>query len=73
MKKLTLVLTALSLAAGSSLALAQPAAPNASSAVSSYSPPTQKHVKKAKKKKVKKGASAPAASAPAATPEAASQ
>ncbi|MCX4163963.1 MULTISPECIES: acid-shock protein [Paraburkholderia] len=68
MKKLTLLLTALSLAAGSSLALAQTATPAEASAVSSYSPPTQKHVKKAKKKKVKKGASAPAA-----TPEAASQ
>jgi hypothetical protein len=62
MKKLTLMLTGFSLAVGASVALAQqPAAPAESSAVSSYSPPTQKHVKKAKKKKVKKGASAPAA------------
>jgi hypothetical protein len=59
MKKLTLLLTALSLAAGTTLAVAQPAAPTESSAVSSYSPPTQKHVKK--KKKPKKGASAPMA------------
>jgi hypothetical protein len=56
MKKLTLLLTAVSLAAGASVVLAQPA-----SSVSSYSPPTQKHVKKPKKQKVKKGASAPAA------------
>ena len=69
MKKLTLLLTAVSLAAGASVALAQPAAPGGSSAVSSYSPPTEKHVKKPKKAKAKKGASAPAA-APA---EAASQ
>ncbi len=63
MKKLTLMLTGFSLAVGASVALAQqqPAAPAESSAVSSYSPPTQKHVKKAKKKTVKKGASAPAA------------
>jgi hypothetical protein len=65
MKKLTMVLTALSLAVGSSVALAQASAPAASSSVSSYSAPTQKHVKKPKKKKVKKGAAA-AASAPAA-------
>jgi hypothetical protein len=56
MKKLTLLLTAVSLAAGASMAQAQPA-----SAVSSYSPPVQKHVKKPKKQKVKKGASAPMA------------
>jgi hypothetical protein len=62
MKKLTLMLTGLSLAFGASVALAQqPAAPAESSAVSSYSPPTQKHVKKPKKAKVKKGASAPMA------------
>jgi hypothetical protein len=60
MKKLTLMLTGLSLAFSASVALAQqPAAPAESSAVSSYSPPTQKHVKKPKKAKVKKGASAP--------------
>lgn len=61
MKKLTLLLTAVALAAGASVALAQPAAPNGSSAVSSYSPPTEKHVKKPKKQKMKKGASAPMA------------
>ncbi|MCC8392149.1 acid-shock protein [Paraburkholderia sp. MMS20-SJTR3] len=68
MKKLTLLLTAVSLAAGASVALAQPAAPGASSEVSSYSPPTEKHVKKPKKHKTKKGETAPAAA-----PEAASQ
>jgi hypothetical protein len=57
MKKLTLLLTAVSLAAGASAVLAQPAA----SEVSSYSPPTEKHVKKPKKQKMKKGASAPMA------------
>jgi hypothetical protein len=66
MKKLTLLLTAVSLAAGASVALAQPAAPAGSSAVSSYSPPVAKHVKKPKKSKTKKGASAPVA-APADT------
>ncbi|MET3230767.1 UNVERIFIED_ORG: hypothetical protein ABIC54_002961 [Burkholderia sp. 1263] len=69
MKKLTLLLTAVSLALDASAVLAQPAAPGGSSAVSSYSPPTVKHVKKPRKQKMKKGASAPAA-APA---EAASQ
>ena len=54
MKKLTLLLTAVSLVAGAQIAFAQTPA----SAVSSYSPPTQKHVKKAKKKKMKKAASA---------------
>ena len=61
MKKLTLLLTAVSLATGASVALAQPAAPGGSSAVSSYSPPIQKHVKKPKKHKTKKGASEPMA------------
>jgi len=61
MKKLTLLLTAVSLAAGASVALAQPAAPAGSSAVSSYSPPITKHVKKPKKTKMKQGASAPVA------------
>jgi hypothetical protein len=61
MKKLTLLLTAVSLATGASVALAQPAAPTGSSAVSSYSPPVTKHVKKPKKAKTKKGASAPMA------------
>ncbi|MBW0450231.1 acid-shock protein [bacterium M00.F.Ca.ET.228.01.1.1] len=68
MKKLTLVLTAVSLALGASATLAQTAAPAGSSSVSSYSPPTTKHVKKPKKQKMKKGASAPAVA-----PEAASQ
>jgi hypothetical protein len=67
MKKLTFILAGLSLAVGTSAAFAQTAAPVASSSVSSYSPPTQKHVKKPRKAKVKKGASAPA------TPAAASQ
>ncbi|RDK04134.1 acid-shock protein [Paraburkholderia lacunae] len=68
MKKLTLLLTAVSLAVGASAALAQTAAPAGSSAVSSYSPPVEKHVKKPKTKKMKKGASAPmAASADAAS------
>ena len=57
MKKVTLLLTAVSLAAGAQIAFAQAPA----STVSSYSPPTQKHVKKAKKKKMKKGTPAPAA------------
>ncbi|HZZ03246.1 acid-shock protein [Paraburkholderia sp.] len=61
MKKLTLLLAAVSLAASTSVALAQPAAPGAASSVSSYSPPTQKHVKKPKKQKMTKGASAPMA------------
>jgi hypothetical protein len=61
MKKLTFVLAGLSLALGTSVAFAQTAAPTAGSAVSSYSPPTQKHVKKPKKQKMKKGASAPMA------------
>jgi hypothetical protein len=60
MKKLTLVLAGLSLAVGASTAFAQAAA-TAGSSVSSYSPPTQKHVKKPKKQKMKKGASAPMA------------
>ncbi|WP_233799764.1 acid-shock protein [Paraburkholderia sp. HP33-1] len=63
MKKLTLLLTAVSLAVGTSVALAQPAAPTGSSSVSSYSPPTEAHVKKAKKQKKKPGAAAPADSA----------
>ena len=65
MKKLTFILAGLSLAVGTSAAFAQTAAPVASSSVSSYSPPTQKHVKKPKKAKVKKGASALAAPAAA--------
>jgi hypothetical protein len=61
MKKLTLMLTALSLAAIAPLSEAQPQAPGGSSAVSSYSPPTVKHVKKPKKKKSTNGETAPAA------------
>lgn len=62
MKKLTLLLTGLSLAFCASMARAQqPAAPTEASAVSSYSAPTEKHVKKPKKAKQKKGASAPMA------------
>ena len=67
MKKLTLVLAGLSLAVGTSVAFAQTAAPAAGSAVSSYSAPTQKHVKKPKKHKMKKGASAPMAEPAAAS------
>ena len=59
MKKLTLMLTALSLAAIAPITEAQPQAPGGSSTVSSYSPPTVKHVKKPKKK-AKNGASGPA-------------
>jgi hypothetical protein len=65
MKKLTLVLAGVSLAVSTAAAFAQPAAPVVSSSVSSYSPPTQKHVKKPKKQKMKKGASAPMAPAAA--------
>ena len=62
MKKLTLLLTGLSLAFGALMARAQPPAPTEASAVSSYSAPTEKHVKKPKKaKQPKKGASAPMA------------
>jgi hypothetical protein len=61
MKKLTLLLTGLSLAFGALMARAQPPAPTEASAVSSYSAPTEKHVKKPKKAKQKKGASAPMA------------
>jgi hypothetical protein len=57
MKKLSLMLMAVSLAAGTVPALAQ----GGSSPVSSYSPPTEQHVKKPKHKKPKNGASAPAA------------
>ncbi|MBV8627768.1 MAG: acid-shock protein [Paraburkholderia sp.] len=62
MKKLTLWLTGLTLACGATVALAQPAAPTDASPVSSYSAPTEKHVKKPKKAKTpRKGASAPTA------------
>jgi hypothetical protein len=57
-KKLTLMLTALALAASSLLAQSQPPSMNEASAVSSYSPPTEKHVKKPKKRKSKMGAPA---------------
>jgi len=67
MKKLTLVLAGLSLAFGATAVFAQAAAPAAGSAVSSYSPPTQKHVKKPTKHKMKKGASAPMAEPAAAS------
>lgn len=59
MSKLPKILTGLSLALGVSVAQGQPAAPVASSAVSLYSPPTQKHVKKPRKPKINKAASAP--------------
>jgi hypothetical protein len=65
MKKLTLILAGLSLAVGTSVAFAQAAAPASESKDSSYSPPTQKHVKKPKKSK--------GASAPTTAPAAASQ
>ncbi|GAB7527220.1 acid-shock protein [Paraburkholderia sp. 2C] len=64
MKKLSLMWMAVSLAAGATPAFAQ----GGSSSVSSYSPPTEQHVKKPKHKKAKKGASVPAA-----TPQGASQ
>ncbi|WP_114809395.1 acid-shock protein [Paraburkholderia kururiensis] len=66
MKKLTLMLTALALTGGSLPAFAQQATPGEASAVSSYSPPRQKHVKKPKKKKMKHGASAAVTAEPAA-------
>jgi hypothetical protein len=68
MKKLTLLWIALSVAGGSSVAwAADPAAtPGESSAVSSYSAPTETHHKKPKKKKM-------GASEPMAAPQGASQ
>jgi hypothetical protein len=69
MKKLMLMLTAFGVAALAQPSFAQPAAPHESSAVSSYSAPTEKHVKKPKKKKVKKGAASAAETAPAAASE----
>jgi hypothetical protein len=54
-KKLMLVLTALALAASAPPAQSQPASINEASAVSSYSPQVEKHVKKPKKWKSKKG------------------
>ncbi len=72
MKKLMLMLTAFGVAALAQPSFAQPASQPAvahpeASAVSSYSAPTEEHVKKPKKKKAKKGA------ASAAQPAAASQ
>jgi hypothetical protein len=64
MKKLMLMLTAFGVAALAQPSFAQPAAPQQASPVSSYSAPTEKHVKKPKKPKVKKSAaSAPDAAA----------
>jgi hypothetical protein len=61
MKKLMLLVTAFGVAAFAQSSFAQPAAPHESSAVSSYSAPTEKHVKKPKMKKAKNGASSAAA------------
>jgi hypothetical protein len=67
MKKLMLMLTAFGVAALAQPSFAQPATPQQASPVSSYSAPTEKHVKKPKKKKAKKGeASAASTEAPAA-------
>jgi len=55
MKSFLSFLTAVSLAAGTSSAFAQPAAATAgASAVSSYSPPVSNHVKKPKTSRAKK-------------------
>jgi len=61
MKKLMLMLTAFGVAALAQPSFAQPAAPQEASAVSSYSAPTEKHVKKPKKHQLKKGAASAAA------------
>jgi hypothetical protein len=71
MKKLVLMLTAFGIAALAQPSFAQPASQPAvvhqeASAATSYSAPTEKHVKKPKKKKVKKGAASAAETAPAA-------
>ncbi|MCG5077326.1 acid-shock protein [Paraburkholderia sp. RG36] len=68
MKKLMLMLTAFGVAALAQPSFAQqPAAVHQeASDVSSYSAPTQKHVKKPKKKKAKKGEAAASAAEPAA-------
>ncbi|WP_028227769.1 hypothetical protein [Paraburkholderia ferrariae] len=71
MKKLVLMLTAFGIAALAQPSFAQPASQPAvvhqeASAATSYSTPTEKHVKKPKKKKVKKGAASAAEMAPAA-------
>jgi hypothetical protein len=71
MKKLMLILTAFGVAALAQPSFAQqPAVHQEASSVSSYSAPTQKHVKKPKKQKAKKGA---ASAASTAEPTAASQ
>lgn len=70
MKKLMLMLTAFGVAALAQPSFAQPAVHQEASAATTYSTPTQKHVKKPKKKKQKKGA---AEAASAAEPGAASQ
>jgi hypothetical protein len=70
MKKLMLMLTAFGVAALAQPSFAQPAAPQEASPATSYSTPTEKHVKKPKKKKVKKGE---ASAASMAEPAAASQ
>jgi hypothetical protein len=62
MKKLMLMLTAFGVAALAQPSFAQPAAPQQASPVSSYSAPTEKHVKKPKKaKKSAASAAEPAA------------
>ncbi|WP_322010465.1 acid-shock protein [Paraburkholderia sp. J12] len=71
MKKLVLMLAAFGIAALAEPSFAQPASQPAvahpeASAATSYSAPTEKHVKKPKKKKVKKGAASAADAAPAA-------
>ncbi|WP_233861961.1 acid-shock protein [Paraburkholderia adhaesiva] len=63
MKKLMLMVTALGVAALAQPSFAQAVAPQESSAVSSYSAPTEKHVKKPKVKKAKKDAASTAAAA----------
>jgi hypothetical protein len=65
MKKIMLVLGAAGIAALSQTSFAQTAAPHDASAVSSYSAPTETHVKKHKSKKAKKHAAAAASEAPA--------
>jgi hypothetical protein len=71
MKKLMLMLTAFGVAALAQPSFAQqPVVHQEASAATTYSAPTQKHVKKPKKKKQKKGA---AEAASAAEPGAASQ
>lgn len=66
MKKLVLMLTAFGVAALAQPSFAQPAVHPEASAATTYSAPTEKHVKKPKKKKAKKGAASAAEMAPAA-------